>query len=339
MSVRRPAPLVAQHEVLTVGALADRLPGSTRLSQVLAAGAKHVAKHKTADTEAPGKRPIEGEVGFRSTIQRPIIAAYVNNLNRAIAAFLEEQAAGKLRAMQASVNQAHSLVASIAKRANSIEDMEVLRRMGAYFVLNWLYQHGTPQQSANAQLVLSEALHGEDDDEFQNILTNLHEGVTVLGLPDGTALALAHPDRGGVVLNGPGPSDFNDTRKAEKRQKVEDEREAKLQRRQQDMKDEKISEELEKDVEKKADAEMPQDGEVIAGVRGRNATNDQLDQSEAEQQVNSEMNSGNRDYEDPAAASDDEGDDEDPGRINEDAVRQYDDPENRNPRRGAQDFN
>ena len=36
MSVRRPVCVVARHIVLSVGALADRLPGSTRLSQVLA---------------------------------------------------------------------------------------------------------------------------------------------------------------------------------------------------------------------------------------------------------------------------------------------------------------
>ena len=94
MSVRRPAPLVAQHQALSVGALADRLPGSTRLSQVLAAGAKHLAKHKTADTEAPGKRKIFGEVGERQTISRPIIAAYVNNLKRMVLDFMALQASG-----------------------------------------------------------------------------------------------------------------------------------------------------------------------------------------------------------------------------------------------------
>jgi hypothetical protein len=307
MSVRRPAPLVAQHEVLTVGALADRLPGSTRLSQVLAAGAKHLAKHKTADTEAPGKRPVEGEVGLRTTIQRPIIAAYVNNLKRAIAAFLEEQAAGKLNAMQNSMNQAHSLVASIAQRANSIEDMEVLRRMGAYFVLNWLYQHGTPQQSASAQLVLSEALHGEDDEEFQNILTNLHAGVTVLGLADGPALALAHPDRGGVILNAPAPSDFNDTRKAEKRQKVEDDREAKLLQRQQDKQDGKISEKLEAQQE----AEEMQGGEVVPGQNAKDAARKKAEErAEAQGDRLGGAVGGSGDYDDVRGdATDDEEDD------------------------------
>lgn len=327
MSVRRPAPLVAQHEALTVGALADRLPGSTRLSQVLAAGAKHLAKHKTADTEAPKRDLIGGrDLGFRTTNARPIIAYWLNKLKEKVLEFMNQQKMGNHGALPGLRQEIHDIVNTIFHKIKGIDDMQILQRQGAYFVLNWFYQRGTPQQSSDAQKVLSIALHEESNAEFENILSNLHVGVDVLGLADGPALALGPPDRGGVVLNAPAPSDFEDASKAEKRQKVEDDREAKLLQRQQDMNNDKISKELEKDVEEKQNAEMPQDGEVIAGVRNLNATNDQLDQSAAEEQVNSDMNSGNRGYEDLAEATDDEGDDEDPGFIDEDDVRKYDDP-------------
>ena len=307
MSVRRPAPLVAQHQVLSVGALADRLPGSTRLSQVLAAGAKHLAKHKTADTEAPGKRKIFGEVGERQTISRPIIAAYVNNLKRMVLDFMALQASGgSATQMQTLAQQIHGVVFTIAQKANSIEDMEVLRRMGAYFVLNWLYQHGTPQQSANAQLVLSESLHGEDDAEFNNILGNLHQGVITLGLADGPALALAHPDRGGVILNAPGPSDFNDAREAEQRQKVEDEREAKRKKQ----KTQEVSQELEEQVEAAQDAQGLQPGEIVPGQNEEQSKNQA---AEAQQQAQGDnLGGGLGDdigYGEASEPSDDEEDD------------------------------
>lgn len=338
MSVRRPAPLVAQHQVLTVGALADRLPGSTRLSQVLAAGATHLAKHKTADTEAPKRDLFGRDIGFRTTNARPLIAHWLKKLEEKVLEYMRAEAAGNNAALSGLMQEIAGIVNTIFHKIGGIDDMEILQRQGAYFLLNWFYQHGTTQQSSDAQKVLSIALHEETDKEFQNIRRNLHLGVQVLSLDDGPALALGPPKRGGVVLNAPAPSDFKDASNDEKRQKVEDDRKAKLLQRQQDMQDGKISKELEKEVEKQADAKMPQDGEMIAGVRERSAANDQIDQDAAEQQVNSEMNSGNRDYEDPTAASDDEGDDEDTGQIDEDKVRKDDDPENSEPRRGAQDF-
>jgi len=266
MSVRRPAPLVAQREALSVGALADRLPGSTRLSQVLSAGTKHLAKHKTADTEAPKRGLFGRDIGFRTTNARPIIAYWLNKLKEKVLEYKRAQAAGNSAALPGLMQEIHDIVNTIFHKIGGIDDMEILQRQGAYFVLNWFYQHGTPQQSSDAQQVLSIALHEENDKEFENILSNLHLGVEVLGLADGPALALGPPKRGGVVLNAPAPSDFNDASKAEKRQKVEDEREAKLQRRQQDMKDGKVSEALEKDVEKQEAAESLQDGELVKGT-------------------------------------------------------------------------
>ena len=318
MSVRRPAPLVAQHQVLEVGALADRLPGSTRLSQVLAAGAKHLAKHKTADTEAPGKRPYEGEFGLQKKIVNPAIASRLPQLKSMVLQFLQlSDTGGSSDDMQKLAQQIHGLVMRIAQRANSVQDMEVLRRQGAYFVLNWLYQHGTPQQSSNAQLVLSEALHGEDDEEFENILGNqqnngefnplgLAQGASVLGLASGVALALAHPNRGGVVLNAPGPSDFSDTLKAEKKQKVEDDREAKRLQRQQDKQDGKISEKLEAQQE----AEIMQDDEVVPGQNAKDAARKKAEErAEAQGDNLGGAVGGSGDYDDTRDASDDEEDD------------------------------
>ena len=267
MSVRRPAPLVAQHEVLTVGALADRLPGSTRLSQVLAAGAKHLAKHKTADTEAPKRDLFGRDIGFRTTNARPIIAYWLNKLKEKVLEYMRAQAAGNFAALPGLTGEVHDIVNTIFHKIGGIDDMEILRRQGAYFLLNWFYQHGTPQQSSDAQKVLGIALHEENNKEFENILLNLHQGVEVLGLADGPALALAHPDRGGVVLNGPGPSNYTEARKKEKRQKVDDERDAKFLQRQQDKQDGKISEKL----EAQQDAEGLQDDEVVPGQNAKDA--------------------------------------------------------------------
>ena len=313
MSVRRPAPLVAQHQALSVGALADRLPGSTRLSQVLAAGAKHLAKHKSVDTEAPGKRALPGlDIGFRTSIVNPLIAGYVNMLKKKVKEFLAAEAMGQISvgALQNLAQEIHSIVARIVQKANSIEDMEVLRRMHAYFVLNWLYQHGTPQQSSNAQLVLSEDLHGSNDDQFNGILGDeqhdghvnelgLHQGVNVLGLADGPALALAHPNRGGAILNGPGPSDFAAAWKAEQRQKVEDEREAKRQKK----KTQEVSPELE------AQVEAAQNAQIVPILSEDQAANEQADADQAAQGDNlGGAVGGSGDYDEIRGASDDEED-------------------------------
>jgi len=290
MSVRRAAPLVTHPEALAVGALADRLPGATRLSQVLAAGGKHLAKHKTANTEAPGKRPIDGQVGFRQAITSPRIAAYVNLLKRLVQKILAAQQAGQISigALQNMMHEAHSHVFRIAQLANSIDDMEVLRRMGAWFVLNWLFQHGSPQQSRNAELVLSEDLWGESDDGFDDIMGNPHQdgtfdadnvlglaqGVNVLDLADAPALALAGTDRNGLAPYAPGPSEFNDRREAEKRQKVDVDREAKRRKKQ---KDRKTSPELEKAVDAREARAVMKDGQILPGTNQKRAQSNEAE--------------------------------------------------------------
>jgi len=301
MSVRRPAPLVAQHEALAVGALADRLPGATRLSQVLAAGVKHLAKHKTVDTEAPKRDLLGKEIGFRTTETNIALSLLLKDLKGAVRAWMD--AAGNSTALQNAQAAVNNVLNSISQRVNSVDDMEILRRQGFYFVLNWFYQNGTPQQSSDAQLVLGIALHDEHDREFPNILNNLSLGATMLGLADGPALALAHPDRGGVILNGPGPSNYTEARKAEKRQKVKDEREAALAKRQQDKQDGNISEVL----EAQQNAEGMQEGEIVPGQAEDQVANQQADAQQAEQAAIDSLND-DFGYEDKEEPQDDEED-------------------------------
>ncbi len=319
MSVRRPAPLVAQHQVLEVGALADRLPGSTRLSQVLTAGAKHLAKHKTVDTEAPKRTLLDVDIGFRTSISRPVIAQRVKNMNHMVDAYRAAVAAGASPAtLQHLAQQIHIMVQEIAARALTIADMEVLRRMGAYSVLNWIWQNRpgvgqdpnqmaatSQQQGDNAELALSQALHTNpnpalDVSDINNLFAELQDvGVNILGVADGPVANIAQQ----------GTDAFEQRYQAEQRQKVEDDREAKRQRRQQDMRDGKISKELEKAVQKKEDAEGLQDGEVVKGTTERDAERKKAEAKEAESDPSGGAVGGSGDYDDIRDATDDEEDD------------------------------
>ena len=318
MSVRRPAPLVAQHQVLSVGALADRLPGSTRLSQVLAAGAKHLTKHKTVDTEAPKRTLIDVDIGFRTSISRPVLAQRVKDMNKMVEAYLAAATAGAPPATLQHIAQViHGMVFEIAMRALTIADMEVLRRMGAYSVLNWIWQNrpgvgqtaqeraATSQQQAdNAELALSQALHQNpnenlDVSDTNNLLAELHDvGVNILGVADGPVATIAQQ----------GERAFEERYQAEQRQKVEDDREAKRQRRKQDMRDGKISEELEKDVEKKENAEGLQDGQIVPGTTERDAERKKAESKAAESDPSGGAVGGSGDYDDIRDATDDEED-------------------------------
>lgn len=309
MSVRRPAPLVARHEALAVGALADRLPGSTRLSEVLAAGAKHLAKHKTVDTEAPGKRPLDEDVGLRQSISRPIIAQRVKRLNEMVAAYDAAANAGASPAtLQLLMHQILAHVQGIADRALTVADMEILRRMGAYFVLSWIWQNGVgvgatdaqrmatiQQQKDNAELLLSEALH-RDPDDADNFNVNLHKGVAVLGLADGPVMTIAKRDE----------KAFEERYKAEKRQKVDDEREAKRKKQ----KTQEVSPELEEQVEAAQDAQGLQAGEIVPGQDEEQSKNQE---AEAQQEAQGDnLGGGLGDdigYGEASEPSDDEEDD------------------------------
>jgi hypothetical protein len=194
----------------------------------------------------------------------------LKDLKGRVSAWIQANATGDNTALQNAQAAVNNVLNSISQRINSVDDMEILRRQGAYFVLNWFYQNGTPQQSSDAQLVLGIALHHEHDREFPNILNNLSLGAAMLGLADGPALALAHPVRGGVILNGPDNQDYKAARDAEKQQKAEVEREAKRQKRNQDKQEGKISEKL----ETQQDAEGMQKGEIVPGVKEKDLSNE-----------------------------------------------------------------
>ena len=291
MSVRRPAPLVARHEALAVGALAERLPSATRLSQVLAAGAKHLAKHKTADTEAPAKRKLQEDIGERQSISRPILGRRVDAINAKVAAFDAAAEAGASNAtLKRMVDEIHAMVKAIAEKALTVADMEVLRRSGAYFVLNWIWQNGEDRlQRDNAELILSEVLHGDPDD-VNNFLDSLHEGATVLGLADGPVMAI--PERHKKA--------FEERHNKERRGKVEEEREA-LRKKQ---KTQEVSPELEVQVQAAQDAEGMQEGEIVPGQAEDQVANQQADAQQAAQAAIDSIGDGS----DNGDATDDEED-------------------------------
>ena len=171
MSVRRPAPRAAlplrEEAVGAVEVLTDRLPGATRLSQVLAAGAAHLEQHKATETEGKYKRETgfmrkreDKRVGTTSpklaafawqlgNILEDLTAAY-NNINPGLAQNLETQA-------MALIEKLHQLTDTYA-------EFDKLRQMGAYLVLNYIMQNSPDQRKRKrAKLALREALHRHGD--------------------------------------------------------------------------------------------------------------------------------------------------------------------------------
>lgn len=176
MSVRRSAPRAAlpirEDAVGAVEALADRLPGATRLAQVLAAGAAHLDQHKAAETEGKYKH----ETGFhrvRTNLRTnsrkvgttsPKLAAFAWKLGKILQDWQtahnnnNQGLANELRA------QAMILIEKLHQITNTYDEFDKLREMGAYLVLNYIMQNSNSQLKQNkARRALREALHRYND--------------------------------------------------------------------------------------------------------------------------------------------------------------------------------
>lgn len=199
-----------------VGALVAQLPGATRLSHVLTAGAKHLAaqqqlqQRKSADvagyarSNVPAMDPNDTN---QYNYQPHPLHAEGNRLSDLVAMYLRKYAiaeqAGKKHPMyDGYVGNVIEALDRIRKSVYNVADLDYLREHDAYVALAYFYKQSPATfLGQQAMKLLREALHHDQVNvagEQKKVLAMIKDAKKQLGGSD-----VAH-----VVLSGPGKDNW-----------------------------------------------------------------------------------------------------------------------------------
>ena len=185
-----------------IGALADQLPGATRLSHVLAAGAKHLVdqKRQSADVAGyarsqhsarftPNNDPYNynpGPFGIGMRHIPTLVVQYRQAYNQL------------LRAGRGAPGYAEAVIGALANIMNACrgaKDLDYLREKDAYVALAYIFKNASGDLRKNAKLLLREALYDDRDNPvLPDGTTENKEKDTVVALISQAKYYIGGPD-------------------------------------------------------------------------------------------------------------------------------------------------
>lgn len=185
-----------------IEALVAQLPGATRLSHVLTAGAKHLEaqqlqQRKSADVAgyARGQHPAYFAPNYGQYVYTPgPFNVGIRDLRWLVPRY--KRAFENLRAGRApppgDESEVMQRLQEIKLATRSMADLDYMRQEDAYVPLLWLAKNGAPAIRSKVRGLLREALHSDRDDaaaEREKIIKQMnvgrrHLGADVLLIPD-----------------------------------------------------------------------------------------------------------------------------------------------------------
>jgi len=186
-----------------IGALVAQLPGATRLSHVLTAGAKHLEaqqlqQRKSADVAgyARSKYPAYDQTDQRTYNYTPGPFNVGNNNLDVLLYNYQRELNTLLRAGPRADGYAENVLQALEKikhEVRTVNDLDYLREKDAYVALAYIFNHNLAMRN-DAKALLREALHSDQFNaaaEKLNVVKLIRKAKTYIG---GSDVVAVNPD-------------------------------------------------------------------------------------------------------------------------------------------------